>query len=205
MHAGPEWMADGMGAEPPRMAPTGTAAAAAAPARAGPASVETSSVRRAYRSARRGKVTVLVTRYWPRGRRKSEFYMWLGALSPSPGLLARYRKGGMAWGEFARLYTEQLSSDSTARRCIRGLHDMAEAGVPLVLCCFEESGMPCHRHLLREMVARGRVVKSVECGGFVDCGDEGGGGGGGGGQGPGQNGHGQNGHRHGRRSRRGAQ
>lgn len=144
---------------------------AAMPSRARPARVWTLPIRLASASAGRGMLTVLVTRYWPRGRRRAEFDMWLRALSPAPDLLDRYRKEGLEWGEFARLYTAQMSSDATARRYIKSLHDMAAAGARLVLCCYEESGKPCHRHLLREMVATGRVVESLDCGRFEDCAD----------------------------------
>ena len=127
-------------------------------------------VRNVHGPRRNGELRVLVTRYWARGHRRNTF-VWLHMLSPSAELLAKYKRGDIDWRTFAGMYVAQLASDETARRSIRGLHDIAASGErDVVLYCHEKPGIPCHRHLLREMVLAGRVVDTVAgCTRFVDA------------------------------------
>ena len=144
--------------------------AATAAAAVAAAATRTDMIRNARRRRRKNsELRILVTRYWARGHRRNEF-VWMHSLSPSADLLSQYRRGDIDWNGFARMYVAQLADDETARRSIRGLHDIAASGArDVVLYCHEEQGNPCHRHILREMVVAGRAVDSAAmCTRFVD-------------------------------------
>ena len=121
------------------------------------------------RPKRDGEMRVLVTRHWPRGHRREEF-VWMRTLSPSAALLRRYKAGEIDWREFAGLYAEQIAADRTAQMIIAELHDAAASGErEVVLYCHEAPGKPCHRHILREMVVRGRATAgAARCDRFED-------------------------------------
>ena len=105
----------------------------------------------------RGELRVLVTRYWARGHGRDEF-TWMRALSPSAGLLGRYKGGEIGWDEFASEYAGQIASDPSACTAVQELHAIAASGRRVVLYCHEAPGSPCHRHILREMVAAGMAA-----------------------------------------------
>ena len=155
---------DGVGRRIAPPAPDGADAAAAA----GTATGMVRSVRGVPR--RYDEMRILVTRYWPRGRRREEF-TWMRRLAPSADLLRRYKEGGIDWTEFAALYVEQIAADRTARTIISELHGIAASGKrTVVLYCHEPPGEPCHRHILREMVAAGRATRAAaRRARFEDC------------------------------------
>ncbi len=93
---------------------------------------------------------LLVMRLWPRGVRKNAVDAWEKELAPSVELLRAFRRGDIAWGEFARRYRAEMRAqgelvDSVAR--------LAKRRTVTLLCgCEDESR--CHRTLLRELVER---------------------------------------------------
>lgn len=121
--------------------------------------LRTDMIRNARQRPRRdGEMRVLVTRYWPHGHRREEF-TWMRSLSPSADLLRRYKAGQVEWPRFASLYAEQVAADDAAQAHIADLHDAAASGdKEVVLYCYEAPGLPCHRHILREMVVAGRAA-----------------------------------------------
>ena len=94
------------------------------------------------------------------------------SLSPSANLLRRYKAGEVEWPRFAGMYAEQVAADDAAQSCIAELHDAAASGDRQVaLYCYEAPGLPCHRHILREMVVAGRAAGwAAECARFEDVG-----------------------------------
>ena len=122
------------------------------------------------RPVRHEEMRILVTRYWPRGRRREEF-TWMRRLAPSADLLRMYKTGAIDWKRFAGMYVEQIAADRTARTIISELHDIAASGQrTVVLYCHEPPGEPCHRHILREMVVAGRASKAAaRRARFEDC------------------------------------
>ena len=133
------------------------------------AAVRTDMVRNARGRPGANELRVLPTRYWARGRGRHEF-AWMRELSPSAGLLGRYKRGEIGWAGFAAAYAAQLASDPSARAAVGRLHDAAASGErTVVLYCYEEPGRPCHRHILRGMVATGRICESAAaCARFED-------------------------------------
>lgn len=103
------------------------------------------------RPGRGGGKRVLVTRYYPRGVRRSHFDEWARELAPSAGLLGRYKAGAVGWRDFAAAFLAELRGSGEARSALRGLRRAARRG-GITLLCFEPDGAPCHRHILRRLI-----------------------------------------------------
>ena len=99
---------------------------------------------------------ILVTRYYPRGVRRSHFDDWLRELAPSRELLRGYKEGSVAWKAFAGAFLAEVRGSDEAQSALRGLRRAARRGGGITLLCFEPDGAHCHRHILRELVERPR-------------------------------------------------
>ncbi|MDA4133476.1 MAG: DUF488 family protein [Thaumarchaeota archaeon] len=97
-------------------------------------------------------VRVLVTRHYPRGVKKDRFDRRIIALSPSRGLLSSYREGKMDWDQFSRSFLSELRANPESLEAVRSLHAISQVQ-DVTLLCYERSGMPCHRYLVRDVVA----------------------------------------------------
>ncbi len=95
-------------------------------------------------------VRVLITRYYPRGVKKSSFDLWIRALSPSRGLLSEYRDGKMDWEEFEKRFTEEFTSGEESMGEIIRLREMSSRGT-VTLLCYEREGN-CHRFRVRDLI-----------------------------------------------------
>ena len=95
---------------------------------------------------------ILITRYYPRGVKKEHFDEWVYALSPSPKLLFSYKKGEKTWNEFMWAFIDEIRRNDTSVEAIQALND-ASKSEDITLLCYEKSGRPCHRHLVRDLVA----------------------------------------------------
>ena len=94
---------------------------------------------------------ILVTRYYPRGVRRSHFDDWIRALAPSAALLRAYKGGEIAEGEFMGRFVREIEASGEAQAALLDLRRAAvSAGITLL--CYEPSGAPCHRHILRRLV-----------------------------------------------------
>lgn len=93
-------------------------------------------------------MTVLVTRYWPRGFRKGSFDMWMRDLAPSATLLKNY-KNGLPWAEFDKAYRAEMSGQPGTRALdeLRQLSDRTD----VTILCYEPDGQPCHRNIILEL------------------------------------------------------
>ena len=98
---------------------------------------------------------ILVTRYYPRGVRRSHFDDWLRELAPSRELLRGYKEGSVTWKAFAGAFLAEVRGSDEAQSALRGLRRAARRG-GVTLLCFEPDGAHCHRHILRELVERPR-------------------------------------------------
>jgi uncharacterized protein YeaO (DUF488 family) len=106
---------------------------------------------------------VLVCRLWPRGVRKQDapWDLWLPALGPSRGLLARargWRGPPLAPGEFRRRYLAEMKAQA---ELIDRLARVAAGGQALTLLCSRSCADParCHRSLLARLLeARGAAL-----------------------------------------------
>lgn len=97
-------------------------------------------------------VRVLVTRFYPRGVKRDRFDLWVKALSPSRALLASYRSGEKRWSEFDAEFRAEVSSSGDALAALDELATLA-AERDVTLLCYERTGAPCHRLVVRELLA----------------------------------------------------
>jgi uncharacterized protein YeaO (DUF488 family) len=91
--------------------------------------------------------------------KKEHFDEWVYALSPSPKLLFSYKNGEKTWDEFMRAFIEEIRQNDNSVEAIQALND-ASKGENITLLCYEKSGKPCHRHLVRDIVAAPVLLSS---------------------------------------------
>ena len=94
---------------------------------------------------------ILVTRYYPRGIRRSHFDDWARALAPGKELLRRHKAGSIPWRDFVGAFLAEVYASEEARSALLGLRREARRG-GVTLLCFERDGAHCHRHILRRLV-----------------------------------------------------
>lgn len=94
---------------------------------------------------------ILITRYYPRGVSKDKFNEWIWVLSPSAGLLHDYKDGKVDWDIFARRFIEELRHNIASQEAIIELNRFSKDN-EITLLCYEKSGVPCHRHIVRELI-----------------------------------------------------
>jgi len=100
---------------------------------------------------------ILITRFYPRGVQRSHFDEWIRPLSPRPELLFACKKGKISWDSFRDSFMSQLKSDVNASEAILFLHDWSRTH-DVTLLCFEKSGRPCHRHIVRDVIDNPRLL-----------------------------------------------
>lgn len=89
-----------------------------------------------------GYVVVSITRFPPK---------WFSGLNiinlaPSAKLLMDYKSGKIDWDDFSREYLNYLESLCDFPK--NTLVSLTNTCNKIVLCCFEKSDSPCHRHIL---------------------------------------------------------
>ena len=94
---------------------------------------------------------VLITRFYPRGVQREHFHDWESSLSPNPELLFDYKEGKINCDTFKLSFVAQLKNDVASLDAILALNDWGKAH-DVTLLCFEKSGVPCHRHLVRDII-----------------------------------------------------
>jgi len=100
---------------------------------------------------------ILITRFYPRGVQRSHFNEWVSVLSPRPELLFGYKEGKIGWGSFRDSFMSQLKSDVDGLEAILALHDWSRTH-DITLLCYEKSGRPCHRHIVRDVIDNPTLV-----------------------------------------------
>lgn len=99
---------------------------------------------------------VLVTRFYPRGRRRGEYDAWMRELSPSPGLLGMHKRGEVEWDDFLSRLGLELRGSQASMAAIDVLREKDRTGT-VTLLCYEREGEPCHRYMIKEMVGGSAV------------------------------------------------
>lgn len=95
-------------------------------------------------------ITVLATRYWPRGVRRDRVDEYVPALAPSRELLRAFRDDAIDWDEFACSYADEMRAEE-ARAALARLREAAATSDVTVMCvCRDEAR--CHRSLLRQLL-----------------------------------------------------
>lgn len=102
---------------------------------------------------------VLITRYYPRGVKKSHFDYWIQSLAPSRELLLRYKGGKVSWSEFKINFLSEIRDNKDSLDAIHALNDYGRCE-KVTLLCYERAGNPCHRHLVRDVVADPSVLSA---------------------------------------------
>jgi uncharacterized protein YeaO (DUF488 family) len=95
---------------------------------------------------------VLITRYYPRGTKKEHFDYWIQALAPSRDLLFQYKEGKLAWSDFKANFLSEIRDNNDSLDAIHALNDYGRLD-KVTLLCYERAGNPCHRHLVRDVIA----------------------------------------------------
>ena len=102
---------------------------------------------------------ILITRYYPRGVRKSHFDDWVRALAPSRELLKRFKEGSIAWDAFEGAFLAEIEGSAEAQAALGELRRTAgREGITLL--CFEPDGAPCHRHIVRRLIEQPRLART---------------------------------------------
>jgi uncharacterized protein YeaO (DUF488 family) len=94
---------------------------------------------------------VLITRFYPRGVQRTHFDDWVTSLSPQKELLFQYKQGIIDWNRFTHSFIAQLKDDVESLDAIHALHDWGLRH-NITLLCYERTGVPCHRHLVRDII-----------------------------------------------------
>lgn len=96
---------------------------------------------------------VLITRYHPRGIKKSQYTVWYQHLAPSAPLLKLYKDGILTWEAFEATLLSELLSSFEVGRTVRMLREYSKVR-PVTLLCYEPEGKPCHRHLIKRLICQ---------------------------------------------------
>jgi uncharacterized protein YeaO (DUF488 family) len=100
---------------------------------------------------------VLITRFYPRGIRRTHFDEWVSSLSPNRDLLFGYKEGRIDWDSFMDSFFEQLKNDVESVEAIHALYDSSR-NRDITLLCFEKDGVPCHRHFVRDVIENPMLI-----------------------------------------------
>jgi uncharacterized protein YeaO (DUF488 family) len=112
---------------------------------------------------------ILVTRYIPRGCRRTRFDAWMANLGPSERLLKGFQAGRIPWDDFAKRYEEELFETAPVDRhnpriknkgqkfTLRLLKRLARKQPITLLCNCGEDEEHCHRHLLKALIESKKV------------------------------------------------
>lgn len=106
---------------------------------------------------------ILVTRYWPRGVKRSAADEYSTKVAPSRELVRAFKHEELAWAPYVGRYQVEMESVE-ARDEIARLADLAKSQT-ITLMCMCEDETRCHRSLLRDLIlskaksSRGRTKK----------------------------------------------
>ena len=101
---------------------------------------------------------ILITRYYPRGVKKTHFTRWMRELAPSKELLRSYKDDKISWEQFKDIFSNQMNSSPESIKTIDSLATLA-VKENITLLCYERDSNPCHRYLVQDMV-RDRMEQS---------------------------------------------
>ena len=102
---------------------------------------------------------MLITRYYPRGVRKDRFDRWVKPLSPSRELLSSYKAGKKSWEQFKESFLSELRASSESIEALRELGAQSRLE-DVTLLCYEKEGLPCHRQVVRDILASPDVLSA---------------------------------------------
>lgn len=101
---------------------------------------------------------VLITRFYPRGVKKTHFDIWMRELAPSKILLDEYKTKKKTWSQFVKSFKTELLENEESLLVINNLKKKTKSE-NITLLCFEKDGTPCHRHLLKKIIQNPQYLK----------------------------------------------
>jgi uncharacterized protein YeaO (DUF488 family) len=110
---------------------------------------------------------ILVSRLHPRGVKKSQYDAWLKELSPSLDLIHEYKNDKITWKRFFSKYKKELEKNPEAVKTLKVIRKESKTE-HITLLCFEPEKIPCHRHILRDILKKPKLLKESFIPKFVD-------------------------------------
>jgi uncharacterized protein YeaO (DUF488 family) len=71
-----------------------------------------------------------------------------------------YKRGEKDWVEFKLSFVRELRSNLDSIEAITTLYEISR-NRNITLLCYEKSGVPCHRHLVRDLIEQPELLSSV--------------------------------------------
>ncbi|RNJ76414.1 MAG: DUF488 family protein [Nitrosopumilus sp. H13] len=102
---------------------------------------------------------VLITRFYPRGTKREKYDVWLRDLAPSRELLKRHKNNEIVWEDFLTELLSEMQNNNSSVDAIRSLNTKGNTQ-DITLLCYEKDGLPCHRHLIKDLVAKPSMLGS---------------------------------------------
>jgi uncharacterized protein YeaO (DUF488 family) len=94
----------------------------------------------------------LITRFWPRGKKKDFVDLWDPDLGPSKELLVAFKNGKVTWEQYDQRYRKERQT-SWGQEAIERLKQIQKKKKVICLLCYERNGDPhCHRYILKEII-----------------------------------------------------
>ncbi len=101
---------------------------------------------------------VLITRFYPRGVKKTHFDVWMRDLAPSQQLLKEYKTKKKTWKQFIVSFKSELQNKESIE-AIKNLQIKNKSN-NITLLCYEKDGDPCHRHLLKKIIPKPQYLRA---------------------------------------------
>lgn len=101
---------------------------------------------------------VLITRFYPRGVKRERYDIWVRDLAPSAELLRRYKSSDVGWTDFKSSLLDEFSGNIDSVEAIHALHAQSSTQ-DIILLCYEKDGVPCHRHMVRDLIEAPAVLR----------------------------------------------
>lgn len=94
---------------------------------------------------------LLVTRYYPRGIKKTHFDTWDRNLAPSKELLRDWKNGKLSEDEYTKRFENEMEN-AESRQSLLKIVKMSKVANVTLLCIEKEDGSFCHRHVLKKII-----------------------------------------------------
>ena len=105
-----------------------------------------------YQEKEKGDGTrILITRFYPRGVKKTKFDLWIRGASPEKDLLKKYRSGKISWVQFSKKFKEQLYNLEESKNAMKQISETAKRK-NVTLLCYEKEGENCHRIIVKSVL-----------------------------------------------------
>lgn len=116
-------------------------------------------------------VRVLVTRYYPRGVKKTKFHRWYREVAPSSLLLKSLKEKQISKKKYIKFYLREMNNPKSLK-AIRTIKELLFKGHNVTLLCIEKEGKFCHRHILKEIIVKKWDLKKTDYETCKNCGAE---------------------------------